>query len=60
MGVGVGKLINPTSQTITVYANNGENIYAGAAAGATSYAVTTGKTVTLTCDGTNWYGPAAA
>lgn len=54
------KIMNPSGQTITVYPNAAEGLLIGAAGSASSYAVTTGKSVTFEFDGTNWYAPAAA
>ena len=50
--------INATSQTVTLYGNGSETI--NGTAGGTGISLTTGKSITLTSDGTNWYGQAAS
>ena len=51
-------VVNATGQTITIFGNGSETI--SGTAGATGVSATTGKTLRVVSDGTNWFGPAAA
>jgi hypothetical protein len=51
-------VVNATGQTITVFGNATESI--NGTAGATGVALTTGLSITLYSNGTNWYGQAAS
>jgi len=51
-------VVNATGQTITLYGNGADTI--NGTAGATGISLTTGLTIRLYSDGTNWYGQAAS